>query len=181
MVYKLVYLLICWAPLAEPGQFPSLRGQEASRRLGRVLEISFPLTILSHWLVVRVISGLLYVTSFHPERHAWSHSTIRLVPAFSSEINKRLVLVVNHKSTKNSKHWTDVQYLRGRAAEFPCKQSDSTTTDYKSRVCFKELIMAMKYSLTWWVFFFQWLHIVNSWEKQPRWINMHSQNSQLKP
>lgn len=63
-VYKLVYLLICWAPLAEPGQFPGLRGQKPSHRLHRVLEISFPSTILSYCLVVQALSGLVYVTRF---------------------------------------------------------------------------------------------------------------------
>lgn len=139
MVYKLVFFSICWAPLAEPGQFPGLRGQKPSHRLQRVLEISFPSTILSHCLVVQVFSGLLYVTRFYPDCHAWAHSAITLVPAFSPEINKRLVLLVNHKSTKKSKHWTDVQYLKGLYTDFPCKQSDSTITDYKTRSVLRNL------------------------------------------
>lgn len=54
----------------------------------------------------------------------------------------------NESQKKKSKHWTDVQYLKGLYTDFPCKQSDSTTIDYKNWVCFKELIMAMKISLT---------------------------------
>lgn len=178
MVYKLVYLLIFLSPLGRAGPVSRPEGTKTFSQVTECAGDLLPPRLFFHTaLLFRcfLVCCMLPVSTqtAMPGLAAPSHC----LPAFSSEINKRLVPIVNYKSTHTKKIQTPdrcaVQYLKGLSADFPCKQSDSTTIDYKNWVCFKELIMAMKNSLTWCVLFCfppQWLHIVNSWEKQTFWI-----------